>query len=74
MYNPQLGLTLSDTMLLAIYLLLLGFEVFVIEHFLIPLRVRSPYILSFYFILTVLLCSVIVGLFLRLVLNQTGYF
>lgn len=74
MYNAELGLTLSDTMLLAIYLLLLGFEVYVIVHFLIPLRVRSPYIITFYFILSWLLVSVIVGLFLRLVLNQTGYF
>ena len=74
MYNAALGLTMADTILLAIYLLLLGFEVFVIIHFLVPLKIRSPYIILFYTLLTTLLLASICELFIRLVLNQTGYY
>mmetsp|Transcript_9882 Transcript_9882/g.12256 ORF Transcript_9882/g.12256 Transcript_9882/m.12256 type:complete len:308 (+) Transcript_9882:3-926(+) len=73
-YNAQLGLLLADTCLLAVYSLLFGFEIFVMVRYLYPLRIKSPYIISFYIFLTVLMLSSIIELFLRLILAQTGYY
>lgn len=67
-YNPELGLLIADTCLLAIYALLLGYEIFVIVKYLIPLKITSPYIVAFYTILTLLLGTLLVGVFCRLVL------
>ena len=72
-YNPELGLIVADTCLLAFYALLLGYEIFVIVKYLAPLRITSPYIILFYFLLTVLLGSCIVELFSRMILANSGY-
>lgn len=68
-YNPELGLVITDTCFLALYTLLFGFDIFVIVKYLIPLRMSSPYIIAFYFFLTVLLVCSIVEMWCRLFLS-----
>ena len=72
-YYPELGLLIADTCLLAFYLLILGYEIFVIVHYYVPLGIKSPYTIAFYVLLTILLLSCIVELFFRLTLAQMGY-
>ena len=72
-YSPELGLLIADTCLLAFYIIILCFEIFVIVYYCVPLRIKSPYMIAFYFLLTMLLLSGILELFLRLAMAQMGY-
>jgi len=72
-YDPYLGLRISDSVCFAIYIGCLAFETYIIKKYLIPLRIKSPYILMFYCMLTVMLVSMIIMLAERLFGNDPGF-
>ena len=50
-------LTITDSMMFAIYSFLFLLEVVIVTKYLVPLRIKSPYIFCFYSTLAVLLVS-----------------
>ena len=50
-------LTITDSMMFAIYSFLFLLEVVIVTKYLVPLRIKSPYIFCFYSTLAVLLIS-----------------
>jgi len=72
-YNPYLGLRISDSVCFAIYIGCLAYEIYIVFKYLIPLRIKSPYILLFYSMLTVMLVSMIIMLAERLFGDDPGF-
>ncbi len=72
-YNPDLGLKITDAVCLAIYFAYLQYVVFIVFKYLIPLRIKSPYILSFYVVLTLMLICMCTMITMRLVFNDPGF-
>ena len=56
-YDASGDLMISDSIWLSLSCLLLLYEIFIIVRYLIPLRIKSPYILLFYMMLTILLVA-----------------
>ena len=55
--EPDKGLTIADSIMFAIYAFLFLIEVIIVTKYLVPLRIKSPYIFFFYSTLAVLLVS-----------------
>ena len=55
--SPDKGLTIADSVMFAVYAFLFLCEVIIVTKYLVPLRIKSPYIFLFYSILAVLLLS-----------------
>ncbi len=72
-YNPDLGLKIADAVCLAVYFGYLQYVVFIIFKYLIPLRIKSPYILSFYVVLTIMLICMCTMITMRLIFNDPGF-
>lgn len=72
-YDPTLGLLIADSVLLSIYVILFAYEIYVVFHYLVPLRIKSPYMIASFVILSCMFVSCIVMLLCRLLLDQTGY-
>ena len=72
-YNAELELRVADISLTTCYFGLLFFEIFIIVRYLVPLRIKSTYIILFYFCLFVLLISSIVELMCRISSDDSGY-
>ena len=72
--RSEAGLRIADSMCLALYLLLLCFEVIILTRFVIPLRIKSPYIISFYAFLTILLSSSCIELMTRLCSDDPAFY
>lgn len=72
-YNPELGLQIADCVLVGMYCILLCFEVFIIARYLVPLRIKSLYIILFYVVLFLLLSSSTVELVCRVANDDPGY-
>ena len=66
-YDPTLGLLIADSCLLVIYTLLFSYEIFVIFRYLVPLKIKSLYMIIFYVLLGIMIASCMVMLFFRLV-------
>ena len=71
-YEPGKGLTIADSIWLAFNTIILIFEIFIIVRYLIPLRIKSPYILLFYSILTVLMSAQIMEVTVRIYDGDPG--
>ena len=56
-FTPDRGLTITDSMMFAIYSFLFLLEIVIVTKYLVPLRIKSPYIFCFYSTLAVLLVS-----------------
>lgn len=63
--DPDRGLKIADYCCLASYTGIMAFEIFIVIRYLIPLRIKSPYILMFYALLTVVLVSSIIEIACR---------
>ena len=72
-YNPELGLQISDYCSVTCYSLLLIFEMFIIIYYLIPLHIKSAYIILFYLTLAILLSSSITEGISRLAYKDPGF-
>ena len=72
-YNPEVGLLIADIGNITCSVIMLLFEIIIIIRFLIPLRVKSPYILIFYLILGIMLLSNIVELGTRIYNGDPGF-
>jgi len=72
-FNPELGLEICDYCSVGCYLLLLAFEIFIIIYYLIPLRIKSAYIILFYLTLAILLSSSITEGISRLFYKDPGF-
>jgi hypothetical protein len=72
-YNPDLGLKIADGVCFTIYVGYLAYEIYIIFKYLIPLRIKSPYILMFYLMLAVLLSTMIIMIAMRLWYNDPGF-
>lgn len=51
------GLTISDSLMFTLYCILFLLEIIILTKYLVPLRIKSPYIFAFYSTLAVLLVS-----------------
>ena len=56
-FTQDRGLTITDSIMFAIYSFLFLLEVVIVTKYLVPLRIKSYYIFCFYSILAVLLVS-----------------
>ena len=65
-YDPSLGLRIGDSCLFVIYGLLFAFEIFVIVRYMVPLKIKSPYVIAFYFFLGMMVLSNMCVTFCRL--------
>ena len=72
-YNPEVGLLIADIGGIVCNVIMLLFEIIIIIRFLIPLRIKSPYILLFYLILGIMLVSSIVEQSTRVYNGDPGY-
>ena len=72
-YNPEVGLLIADIGNITCSVIMLLFEIIIIIRFLIPLRIKSPYILIFYLILGIMLLSNIVELGTRIYNGDPGF-
>ena len=72
-YDPTLGLSIGDSCLFVIYSLLLAYELFIVFRYLLPLKIKSPYVITFYVLLGLMVLSNMFVLFCRLVWRETGY-
>ena len=72
-FNPDKGLTIADSIWVASNTLILFGEIYIIVKYLVPLRIKSPYILLFYSILTILLLAQIVEGCSRLNTGDPGF-
>ena len=72
-YNHELGLRSADISILVVYSLLFLFEIFIIIYYLIPLRIKSAYILLFYFVMAICVVSVMVEVSCRLAYRDPGF-
>ena len=71
--NVSLAVKIADGCCLTMYSLILCFEVVIIARYLIPLRIKSFYILTFYVLLAILLISSMVEVIYRLAFDDPGY-
>ena len=65
---------MTDGCCLTLYFSLLFFLIYIVIKYLIPLRIKSPYILMFYGLLSILLLSQIIVMFARLVFDDPGFY
>ena len=72
-YNPEVGLMIADIACIVCNVIMLLFEIIIIIRFLIPLRIKSPYILLFYVILGITLLANIVEQGTRVYNGDPGY-
>lgn len=72
-YNPEIGLEIADYSLVVCYFVLIGLQVFIIACYLVPLRIKSLYIILFYVMLFLLLSSSTVELLCRISNDDPGY-
>ena len=72
-YNPEVGLLIADIGNITCSAIMLLFEIIIIIRFLIPLRIKSPYILLFYLILGIMLLSNIVEQGTRVYNGDPGF-
>ena len=62
----NLGLCIADSFCMGFSVLLFGFEMLILFRYVFPLRIKSPYIISFYVLLTLLLISDMIKVSTRL--------
>ena len=72
-YNAEKGLMIADASWIVCNAIMFLFEVIIIMRFVIPLRIKSPYLLLFYFILAILLLANIVEASTRLYNGDPGF-
>ena len=72
-YDPEVGLLIADIGGIVCNVIMLLFEIIIIIRFLIPLRVKSLYILLFYLILGVMLLANIVEQVTRVYNGDPGF-
>ena len=72
-YNPEVGLLIADIGNITCSVIMLLFEIIIIIRFLIPLRIKSPYILLFYLILGIMLLSNILEQGTRIYNGDPGF-
>lgn len=72
-YNPVLGLEIADFVSVIFYLLLFICELFIVMYYLLPLRIKSAYIIMFYLTLSALLVSASIEGITRLAKGDPGY-
>ena len=72
-YNPNLGLEIADCISVVCYLTLLACELCIVMYYLIPLCIKSIYIVAFYLTLSALLISSSLEGISRLSKGDPGY-
>ena len=72
-YNAERGLLLADSSWIVCNITILLSEIIIIVKYLIPLRIKSPYLLLFYIILAILLLANIVEAITRLYNGDPGF-
>ena len=72
-YDADKGLLIADASWIVCNVIIFLFEVIIIVRFVIPLRIKSPYLLLFYFILAILLLANIVEASTRLYNGDPGF-
>lgn len=68
-YDAELGLVIADYCCLFIYTVILGFTLFIVGKYVIPLRIKSAYIVLFYVTLVIVMASSIATPIYRLAYN-----
>ena len=64
--DANLGLCIADSFCLGFSILLFSFEMVILYRYVFPLHIKSPYIISFYVLLAMLLVSDMVKVSTRL--------
>jgi hypothetical protein len=72
-YTQELGLEIADYICVTFYLILILSEIFIIIYYIIPLRIKSVYIILFYTTLCVVLSSSISEGICRLAYEDPGF-
>ena len=72
-HNSEFALKIVDAVTISLITIVFAFEVFIIVRYLIPLRIKSPYILLFYLILTIQLLSYGMYVAIRLYNGDPGF-